>query len=313
MSNIEISSTDSVIYFAYAQKQASTIFKLDIPTSKLTKLSRPVPGIIKRISLTQNEERILCAYAEIINGSYSNSVASYSIGESHLTKLFEVKAILMDVTQSRNDKELLLLLAGNFGKSSPFVNPRSRAMNIYSYIFDSLQLRPETDLSTYEITGKLKLEDKKDNIYFNVTFLPKQSNSLQNDGPYRYNINSKSLEYLTPKNMDQLQPDIKRNADIKRHFTRFLTPIASIYNTSLYYLHDVHNIYQVNSQTLMGRAIPYRQNPEKQSGILAIRNIVAMHKSNSLVLLINNKSKYFLRILKENGQQEDIEINSSIF
>ena len=309
VANLVFAPSDSAVYVAYARAGTTGLYRVHCATGAVQQLVRPAPGHV--FSLALRGRTLLALRGRRTPAGYRKDVAAYRLGDSIWTPLATVPAGVVDAAHAPDPDRVLLVLAGDYGHSSPVARSRFRLMDVYSRTATDSVLRRETSLQAYEFFGKLHLDRSGEHAYLNVQFLPGPNAS----GPYRVHLKTGARQSLLPRNMAQLQPAIERNSAVRGYLTDGLSPTPSPGDVGTFFLHDRYNVYHVDEQTLAGTVRAFRQRPEVHGGVLQIQSLAAMHRSGGAALLLRfgTRGPQLIRLVHATGALADVPLDPGGF
>ena len=299
--NLVLAPSDSAVYFAYARGGATGLYAVNRYTGAVRQLVRPVPGVVRSLAL--RGRTLLAVRTRPTPAGDRQEVATHMLGDSTWAPLAGAPGLLLDAAQAPGSGRLLLLLAADYGHSSPLARDRARLADVYSLAASDSAARRETALGAYALQGPLYPDPSGEHVYLNAQFL----NGHDRDGPYRVALPGGGLESLLPRNWTQLQPAVVANAAARSFLRAWLRPTPSPYDAGAYFLHDLYNLYRVDGRTGAGTAWAFRRLPEPIGGVLRIQSVAAMHHTDGAALLLHfaDRGRQVIRFVCAAGEPVD--------
>jgi hypothetical protein len=294
--DVQALTSDEEIVFACHASAKTGLYKINVGTATVTEFVQPQPGLLSKPCLSKDKQSILCIWSGKENGQYVDCIATAPVAGGILKKLFTVPLPITDFAVSPIEDRIYLLLAGDFGHSSPLVQSRLRLIELYSARLDGQDLRKETKLNAYTTSGKLSFDNTGTNLYFQIISLA----NTQSSGPYKYTVTSKKMTSLVPSNYAALEPEIRKNDSAKGFLTDWLTPVPGKDSTT-YFLKRQYATYQVDQITKTGETLYPLPGEGRANFHSLIKSANRFNKSNDLILCEAIKGSISFLLLLERG------------
>jgi len=297
--------SDSVLYFAYAFRNQTGLYRFHPHTGAVVEAVRPVPGTV--LTLDLRGRQLVAVRTRRTPDGYRNEVLVHTLGDSTWAVLPHVPAQVWDAAATDTPGRLLLVVSAEVGRSSPLVPRRPRNMDVCVRPAADSALRRVAALHAYAIGPKLHLRPSGAALYLRAEF------GAGGGGPYRVAGPSGEVRSLLPANLDQLQPDAAGNSAARSFLTRWLSPTPGRPGT--YFLHDPSHVYRVDERTGQGTAVSFAQRPERYSGPVRIAGLAAMHRTDGVALLLQfvHHDKQCLRLVDASGELTDWDVYMAHF
>ena len=305
--SVSLTLLDADIVFSCNGNGKTGLYLMNIASGAVTEFVKPQLGSIHNPSISCDGKSIEYLFAENNNGKALFYFATTSLKSGGITKVFQFERPVSTITVSSCEDLIYFTSAQYFGHSSPINRPSAKMMELYTVSRAGKNVQRVSNFGAYVIGGDLHLEKNSNEIYLNLIF---DKDNLP-DGPYKYNLSSKTLTYLVPSNMNEIHPGVEKDFNRDFYITQ-LVPIPTNKSETVL-LKGAYIIYALDVAKKFGRIIHEQQQNSRYKFSNTIRSLEAFHNSRDCLFFKEDSLFGSFVIVKDNGEEIKIPVDMAAF